>query len=212
MRPANPLHGKDFEVRETSIDVAQRLVRQYHYAKGGSKTGVLFHGLYRRGVRGCLGVAWWLPPAAGVPRVVYPANPNAVLSLHRVALEPGLPTNAASFLVGASIRLIRDHHARWECLITEADTWQEHTGKIYRATNWEYVGLTHPQEVYVDRGGVMVSRKNCRVTRNQKQMEALGYTLAGVFPKHRYRIVLGPREAKGGLPGVRQLPAKEAAR
>jgi len=75
---------------------------------------------------------------------------------------------------------------KWPCLVTYADTWRGHTGRIYRADNWEYCGLTKPERTYTI-NGIMVSRKAGPKTRTHGEMLALGARLEGAFAKHKYK-------------------------
>jgi hypothetical protein len=72
------------------------------------------------------------------------SNWRRVLSLSRLALAPTEPQNAESILIGWSVRRIR-REGKWVALVTFADESQGHTGTIYRATNWTYVGRTKPE-------------------------------------------------------------------
>jgi hypothetical protein len=107
-----------------------------------------------------------------------------------LVLLPESPTNAASFLIGKSIRLIRQD-GRWRCLITYADEWQGHDGAIYRATNWEYVGKTTSEATFV-RNGRMGARKAGPKTRTRAEMEAEGFEMVGRFAKHKFRRLISP--------------------
>lgn len=84
---------------------------------------------------------------------------------------------------------------RWPCLVTYADEWQGHTGTIYRAANWQYVGRTTPEATFTLEGR-MLSRKAGRRTRTREQMEELGAVEIGKFAKHKFVHIVpdaGPR-------------------
>ena len=184
------LSKHDYLVRDVPLHVAQDLVRRYHYAAGGSNTGVYCHGLFNRSFPfDCLGIAWWLPPTKSCAIASWDGLWQEVLSLSRLVIAPTVPKNAASFLLSHSVKLIKKDR-RYKCLITYADTWQKHTGAIYRAANWEYVGLTKATECWLTAGGRMVSRKAGGTTRTSAQMKSLGHHLAGLYPKHKYRLIL----------------------
>jgi len=173
-------------VRPVALDTAQRMVERYHYAHGGSNTAVACHGLFHRERSfwdaDCYGVAWWLPPTRAAAVATHPDNPGGVLALTRLVIHPGAPRNAATFLLARSVKLL---DARWDCLVTYADTWRGHTGGIYRAANWTYVGLTDPEWVYV-RNGRMMGPKRGPVTLSRAQMEADGFDALGKFAKHKF--------------------------
>ena len=132
----------DWVVVPISIETARRIVTEFHYSKGATNTRVYTHGLFKKGEEimeaNCLGVAWWLPPTKNAAIATWKGDWRKVLSLTRLAISPLVPKNGASFLLSQSIKMIDAE--KWHCLVTYADTWQNHTGAIYKATNWEYVG------------------------------------------------------------------------
>ena len=183
---ASALRRTDYEVRDVPISVAHLLVNLFHYARGGPNTAVYLHGLMPAGsvlLTDCVGVAWWIPPTRSAAEATYPADWQGVLSLSRLVVAPEAPKNAASFLLGGSMRLI--DRQRWPCLVTYADTAQGHTGAIYRATNWQYVGLTKPQEAFAINGR-MTARKAGGRTRTRAEMLALGAVSTGSSTKHKF--------------------------
>lgn len=173
----------DYDVKTCPyVDLAE-LVRQHHYAKGGPNTAVFRHGLYHHG-RGLVGAAQWLPPTRVAAESVAD-DWRGVLTLSRLVVIPGEPTNSASFLLGRSIRLIRADR-RWHTLVTWADERQGHTGQIYRATNWQYLGARKGDPVYVDQEGRQVARKRASISRTHRQMLELGHECLGRSTKHKF--------------------------
>ena len=180
------LKKSEWEVRSIALTTAQQITKQYHYAKGGSNTGTYTHGLFRRDEfweANCAGIAWWIPPTKSSAIATYPANWRGVLCLSRLVIVPGVPLNACSFLLARSVKMI--DRERWPCLVTYADEWQGHTGTIYRAANWSYMGLTKPETVFVVNGR-MTSRKAGPITRTHSEMLALGAEELGRFAKHKF--------------------------
>lgn len=177
---------KEWWVDEVSLDFAQHFIEAHHYAAGGSNTRVYTHGLYPRNhfwENECVGVAWWIPPTKTAARAAYPLNWKGVLALSRLAILPGIPANACSFLIRHSMRLI--DRAIWPCLLSYADTWRGHTGAIYKAAGFREAGMTKPERVYV-LDGRMVARKAGQRTRTHAEMLALGCECVGAFPKIRF--------------------------
>lgn len=181
------LRAKEWTVRAVSLSTARELVTRLHYAKGGSNTETYCHGLFRKGEdffdESCLGVAWWIPPTKSAALATYPANWRGVLALSRLAIDPTVPTNACSFLISRSRKMI-DRKA-WPCLVTYADEGQGHTGAIYLADNWKYVGLTKPEAMFT-LNGRMIARKAGPKTRTRAEMAALGAVIEGNFAKHKF--------------------------
>jgi hypothetical protein len=188
--PGECLRKSEWEVRPVDLCIAYELVKAYHYAKSGSNTATYLHGLFRRDdwMR-CMGVAWWLPPTKAAAVATFKGDWRRVLSLSRLAIAPEVPTNGASFLIGESIRLIR-LEGKWDCLVTYADDWRGHSGAIYKATNWEYVGKTQAEATWIAGDGRLVSRKAGPKTRTKEEMESLGHHTVGKFAKHKYRLVI----------------------
>ena len=198
-KPENPLRSEDWIVRSIDPMVGRALIARYHYAAGASNTVTACHGLIHHETRSVKGVTWWIPPtkhaaaaclrgkpADGVADVSASHSWQSVLSLSRLVVLPGMPTNAATFLMMRSAALL---DARWPVLVTWADTERGHTGAIYRAGNWESLGLSEPSEVWVDETGRRVARKAGPKTRTHEQMRDLGHIFLGYFRKYRFRLV-----------------------
>jgi len=189
------IRRSDVEVKDISQEATELLVRENHYAKGVSNTGVYQHGLFFKGDPVCIGVAHWLPPTRVCAESVVKGTGRSwrqCLSLSRLVVLPSIPKNAASLLIGASIKIIQ-REGKWTSLVTFADEGHGHTGVIYRATNWEYMGMTKPEVSWVDRSGRMVAKKSASKSRRQSEMIALGYRISGRFRKHKFRILLAQK-------------------
>ncbi len=186
------LRKTEWVVVPIHIDTARDLVERFHYAKSATKTRVYTHGLFRKGeefwAANCLGVAWWLPPTKNAAIATWNGEWRKVLSLTRLAISPEVPKNGASFLLSQSIKLIDPE--KWHCLVTYADTWRNHTGAIYRATNWEYMGETKPSPVFQNAKGEMMGRKRGGKNLTAVEMKELGFQNMGSFVKHKFRFPL----------------------
>ena len=193
------LKKADWRVDPVPISVARPLVEAHHYAGGAANTATALHGLFRADDRlSCVGVAWWIPPTRAAAHATYPKDWRKVLCLSRLVIHPDVPANACTFLLARSRRLI--DAGRWPCLLTYADDWRGHTGAIYRADNWTYLGKTKAERTYV-RDGRMIARKAGPKTRTHAEMLELGAELVGSFSKHKYALV---REDKRGCRGRSQ--------
>jgi hypothetical protein len=111
-----------------------------------------------------------------------------VLALSRLAVAPTEPQNGASILIGESVRRIR-RDGKWKALVTFADESQGHTGTIYRATNWRYIGRTKPYPRWEAPDGRQVAKKATR-SRTEEEMRSLGYRMVGRFSKHKFIMIL----------------------
>jgi hypothetical protein len=177
-------------VRAVPPREAQDFIARHHYAKGSSLTRVYSHGLYRADDSETLwGVALWLPPTRVAAESVNKEAWQKVLSLSRLACLPEAPRNSASFLLSRSVEIIRND-GRFVSLVTYADERMGHTGSIYRAANWTYIGLMRGSPAWVDPvTGKQVAKKSTR-TRADAEMRALGYENVGTFGKHKFVLHL----------------------
>lgn len=182
----NRLLRKDWEIRNVALWLASSIIEKHHYAKRAANTATYLHGLFPKDSfwdAECVGIAWWIPPTKSAAESTFANNWKGVLSLSRLVVIPGIPKNAATFLLAGSMKLI--DRKLWPCLVTYADEWRGHTGTIYRAANWKYLGLTKPEAVWTlnDR---MIARKAGPHTRTKNEMLALGAKMVGRFSKHKF--------------------------
>lgn len=187
---ADRLRKVDWEVRPVGLLQAKELVRTLHYAKGGSKTATIVHGLFYKGAfwdAECCGVAWWIPPTRTCASATFPENPDGVLALSRLVISPNTPKNACTFLLARSVRLIPVD--RWPCLVTYADTWRGHTGTIYHAAGWKYLGLTEPEATYTVRGMMKARKAGDRTRTHQQMLSECGATFEGKHAKHKFVLI-----------------------
>lgn len=183
--PGGRLRRSDWHVTTCTHDEATRLVSAHHYAAGMSNTCIETHGLYRVGGTRLYGIAMWLPPTRKAAETVDRENWRGVAALSRLCVIPEAPPNAASFLLAASMRLL--DRERWPTLLTYADTRHGHTGAIYRATNWECIGVVkgadnwrHPAT------GEQRGRKTTGRSRTRAEMLAAGFEPLPPAPKIKF--------------------------
>lgn len=186
VKPPGPIARRgDYRVAACPHALAAALVADHHYARGAANTSVHSHGLFRRDDGQLVGAALWMPPTVKAARAVAGERWRGVLALSRLVVIEGEPANAASLLLGRSMRAVsRDD--RWHLLVTWADTGRGHAGTIYRATGWAHDGLHRGGIAWIDPStGRQVSLKAKR-SRTVAEMLALGYQRARPSPKHRF--------------------------
>ena len=188
--PTPSLQKHDWWVRPIAMKDARDLVETYHYSHTSPYPfGVRTHGLWKNDKEEAFGVAWWHVANKPLSVQLCPEDWKKVMNLSRMAIVPEAPKNSASFLLRHSINLLKKEKS-WKCLVTFADTWQNHTGAIYKASGWTYLGLTTPKEVWVDSNGSLAARKYGPKFYTKSEMDTLGYKLLGKFPKHKFVLYL----------------------
>lgn len=200
VKPDNRCHAADYVVSLAPHREAAAFIAAHHYAKGCSNTSVKAFSLTRHGV--IVGAAVWLPPTRACAETVNRDHWRDVLALSRLVVLNGEPTNTESMFIGRMVRAIR-REGRWKSLVTFADESQGHTGVIYRASNWTYIGRTKPEPRWVAEDGRQVSRLSTR-TRSAGDMRAMGYVCSGRYAKHKF--VMHIHADDGGVPASKATP------
>lgn len=191
------LRKNEWTVEDVPLPIARDFVITHHYSRGCSNTRVYCHGLFKKDSGELYGVAMWLPPTRVAAESINKGQWQKVLSLTRLACCPKAPKNAASFLMASSIRKIKED-GKFVSLVTYADVRMGHSGAIYRATNWTYVGEMRGHPAWVDPNtGRQVAAKSTK-NRTKAEMMALGYKNLGVFGKHKF--VMHISKIKGDAP------------
>ena len=183
------LDAKQWCVRPVDIPAARQFIETHHYARGASNTAVYVHGLFHVEDPELAGVVWWLPPTRVAAESVDKERWRQVLSLSRMAVLPGAPKNACTFLLGRAVRRIRSDR-RFVALVTYADESQGHDGHVYRAAGWSYCGRTGPYLRWVDPKTGRQVASQATTTRSVAQMEAMGYVRDGRHCKHKFVLRL----------------------
>lgn len=176
------LRKAEWRVETVSRAAGEALVIAHHYARGAANTATHLHGLRNVTTGRLVGVAWWIPPTKSAAQSWAGERWRGVLALSRLVIEPGVPSNACTFLISKSVRML---DPRWHTLVSYADSWRGHTGAIYRAAGWSHCGETKPEAVFT-LNGRMTARKAGPKTRTHGEMIAMGCTLEGRFSKSRF--------------------------
>ena len=133
-------------VKPIESSITDKWLLEKHYARRKCSRSFCF-GLFNDGVLDGI-VTYGQPASPQVGRgFVGEEYRNRVIELNRLCVNEKAPKNAASFLVGRSLRHMKD----W-VIVSYADGAMGHVGYIYQATNFIYVGAakSHDKEYLVD--------------------------------------------------------------
>ena len=147
--PTSPLH---FRLALVKKETATLAYRRWHYLGDkdfveGFSFGAFFDGL----LWGCMTFHGVSAPETcvglfGLER----QDQEGIWELGRLAFHDDAPRNSESRCLAVAMRLFRQY-VPVRAIITYADTSQGHTGIIYRASNFQYLGLTAQKaDFYVD--------------------------------------------------------------
>ena len=168
-----------------------------HYAKRFPPISFAF-GLYEQSV--LVGVCTYGMPSSATLRdgIAGAENAKFVLELNRLCIESN-NKNAASFLVGRSLRLL----PKPSIVVSYADTAQNHVGYVYQACNFMYTGLSAKRTDWKIKGmehlhgQTIVDMSRGHGSRADFMREKFGddFYLLDRSRKHRYIYVTGKNKA-----------------
>lgn len=187
-------YKKDCYVKEITKKQAKDLVTKYHYLGDKAFMFKKAYGLFTNESDELIGVAVYstVTGISALKSWFGLDNKNTdILELIRLVLSPAHNgKNAASFLLGRSLRLLKKDKIRG--VISLADS-ELHSGYVYQATNFKYYGLTDKKTDFYRYDGKLNPRGE---TKNQR----------GVWlersRKHRYFFQID----KDLIPSLKERP------
>ena len=135
------------QVKPIDKATAEIIVKNKHYSK---RLGILWEafGLYHEDK--IIGVCCYGQPSAPIQKHAFNDRNFRLYELTRLVIDNDAPKNAASFLIGNSLKLLKEQPS---AVISYADTSWNHCGIVYQATNWLYTGGTKSHDsLYVVNG------------------------------------------------------------
>ncbi len=119
---------------------AQPIIERWHYSKSinGIMSSFCF-GLFYEDL--LIGAAIFGKPAMANQYKKYANNADDLLELRRLAIIDETPKNTESFFIGSCLRYLRKNTCI-KIILSYADSNYDHSGIIYRASNFEFKGMT----------------------------------------------------------------------
>jgi hypothetical protein len=136
---------KSFNVREIQLKEAKSFVERWHYSSSvnGVKVSHVF-GLFFEDT--LIGVMIYGPLAMANTWKRYSDSESKVVELRRLCCIDKTPRNTESYFIGKTIKYLKKN-TNYEVIVSYADPFHGHSGIIYRASNFEYGGLTQKGRV-----------------------------------------------------------------
>jgi hypothetical protein len=130
----------------------------------------------------------------------YGKSESEVLELRRLVLLDQCEFNTESFVIASCLRYLKKH-TNYKVVISYADPYHGHSGVVYRASNFEYLGCTASDTLLKDPdSGKLYHSRAMRTKYNGKfkpfavrlqQLNAAGLLEKIIVPgKHIYRYIL----------------------
>ena len=153
---------KDFTVEEIPRKSVVKFIEKHHYSHNVNGVQSLYHyGLFTEGNFGIpkkIGAMMYAYPSMPATAAKYnPINPEKCLDLRRLVCIDDTPKNTESYFIGQSFKLLK-RDTDMEVIVSFADQHHGHTGVIYKATNFDYLGETGKGRILMVDGKEMHSR------------------------------------------------------
>ena len=207
---------KDLDIRPVSSVAARRVCQHNHYLRSYPGGAILNFGIFADS--SLLGVAVLGVGPANAHRLFSGAERQQVLCLARLWLDDRLGRNCESRTLAIILRHLRRDQETIKALVAYSDPAAGHTGCIYRAAGFLYLGRSDGTPVYrLPDGSVRHSRSLSQTfgTHSRKHFQAHGVPLQ-VIPqpaKLTYVALVDPawrsRLTRPVLPYPRQGEASE---
>lgn len=81
----------------------------------------------------------------------YTTHPDLLIELRRLCCIDNTPKNTESYFIGSTLRWLKKHTSLTH-VISYADTTHGHSGTIYKASNFQYMGMTSPGRMILYQG------------------------------------------------------------
>jgi len=219
-------------VRPLNKSVAAAFVQQHHYTHRPSSCRyalglyyldendhVFFEGQHETLI-GCMTYGHPVSnrTVASITKTI-PVELDAVLELTRLVIlsDAKYGKNTESWFIGQSFHWLRTHAPEVKILISYADPEQEHTGTIYRATNWYYQGcgaskIMPDYSIKLFEDSDWIHSRTVAEKFGNKNIESLAKRIGHTFwrkeetSKHRYLYFLCDKKEKKQLISDLKIP------
>lgn len=152
----------DFDLKTISYKIidfkeAELFISKYHYAGRVGRSGVNL-GFYIRDE--LIAVIVYSQPVRQETATKQGYKFKEVLELSRLAIHPSYQKkNLASHIIARSIKTVKELRPEIKLLVSFADSTHNHSGTIYKASNWKLDGIVSPDYWYSDDEGYVCHKK-----------------------------------------------------
>lgn len=142
------MKARELVVSPCSLSEIKLFVETYHYSHNvnGVKIAQCFRVDYNNQlvgaiIYGAMSTTAWKK---------FGKHESEVLELRRLVLDDDAERNSESRVIGWTIRYIRNHYPKVKIIVSYADPAYGHTGTIYKASNFIYMGTSAADTAYYD--------------------------------------------------------------
>lgn len=192
------------------VKLSKRLCNEWISRKHYRRTlGIFWEGFALLEDGAVAGVVTFGQPSAPIQKHAFKDRDFRLYELTRLVVQTKTK-NAASFLIGSALKLLKERHA---AVISYADSSVGHCGIVYQATNWIYTGaVTAHDKLYIVNGEKLhptTVRDRFGVTSPTKWAKENGIETQRPEPKHRYFYLIGSKSQKRRMRTALNYPVVE---
>lgn len=146
--PTSSLNVKDIKVELCNIKEIKEYVEKNHYSHNinGVKISYCFKICLNNKIVG--GIIFGKISTKAWKR--FSDSEEKVCELRRFVLDDNLGKNSESRILGICLRWIKNNDKNIEIIVSYADPKYGHSGTIYKASNFKYLGLTKKDKGFLD--------------------------------------------------------------
>ena len=152
----------DFTVEHVNRKAIVSFIEKHHYSHNVNGIQSYYHfGLFREGNFGIptmIGAMLYAMPSMPATAAKYnPINPSKCMELRRLVCIDDTPKNTESYFIGKTFKWLKQN-TDVEVIVSFADQHYGHSGTIYKASNFESLGMTAKSRVLMVDGKEYHSR------------------------------------------------------
>ena len=139
------LSVKDFDVKPTTIQYVRDFVETWHYSSNvnGLRISQVFGLFYDSQL---IGAMIYGPLGMANSWKKYGESESDVVELRRLCCIDNTPKCTESYFIGKTIKWMK-RNTNYKIIVSYADAFHNHSGTIYKASNFKYEGLTSKGKV-----------------------------------------------------------------
>jgi len=131
--------GKKYYVKETTPELARKIIKKFHYSKKCVSNSNVHLGVFRIDDHNLIGALQLGPSMNGYKTTSKFHTSEKCLELNRMAIDESEPRNTESQVLALMFKWLKKY-TDIDFLISFSDGKEDNVGYIYQATNWIYVG------------------------------------------------------------------------
>lgn len=178
----------DYIVKRIDTKTAKEYIMKNHYSHGCMNCPSPCYGLFDNDT--LIGVLMFATPCSeNVRSSVFGSEyKDWVIELHRLHILDVTPRNTESWFITKCLNMLKQDKPRIKAVISFSDTTQGHSGTIYQASNFYFIGKTSQCNFYEDSNGRLRHPRQNGVNISKEEALKRGWKVVKRFSKNRYLI------------------------